>query len=241
MQDDSQTLRAQQFGSASGETRRMEDGTPPMPSQTATDVWQFGAGAAEGGQRTMVLGQAQPPVAWLVPITGIRAGRPFGIAVEGTTIGRDAQNEIVLDDPAISRQHAKVKREPAPDKTEQFYIYDLATANGTFVNEQKIVRSPLKDGDKVRLGETTLVFKSIETKPQTKPSEEPVDVEAPVSATPAPVEQGSCSNCGTPLPAGAKFCYQCGTPVPQAKPCANCGNRVEPYMKFCPNCGTEQK
>jgi len=40
-----------------------------------------------------------------------------------------------------------------------FYLFDLASTNGTWVNDQRIYRLLLRDGDRIRLGSTILVFK----------------------------------------------------------------------------------
>jgi len=70
-------------------------------------------------------------------------------------IGRASENQIKLLGEKISRRHATIKIEESV-----YRIYDLGSANGTYVNENR-VRDPieLQDGDVVRLGDTTFVFK----------------------------------------------------------------------------------
>ena len=65
-------------------------------------------------------------------------------------IGRNAANEIVLDDKMVSRQHAQL----IVLDNGQVTIKDLASSNGTFVNGNKIVESNLKAGDIVKCGNT---------------------------------------------------------------------------------------
>ena len=74
---------------------------------------------------------------------------------EIVTIGRDASNTITVVDPRISRNHAMI-RCIAP---EQFYLFDVGSRNGCFVNGLRI-RTPtlLKQGDVINLGDTTLTF-----------------------------------------------------------------------------------
>jgi pSer/pThr/pTyr-binding forkhead associated (FHA) protein len=48
------------------------------------------------------------------------------------TIGRDQSNDLVLDNPAVSRAHARIYKTQWP-----FYIEDLKSANGTFLNGAK--------------------------------------------------------------------------------------------------------
>jgi len=87
----------------------------------------------------------------------------FRLNVEGTTIGRDAQSDIVLDDEAVSRWHAKVKYEEVEEegKERAFFLYDMASENGVFVNGTKVLRHMLTDGDEVTMGRTVLVFKKL--------------------------------------------------------------------------------
>ncbi len=132
---------------------------------------------------TQILGTPPSVLAWVAIVEGGGAhlGTLFQLTnPQGTNIGRDGQsNDIVLDDPAVSRQHAKIRLEEGTRKREpQFYIYDLASANGTFVNGRRIQRQLLKDGDQIRLGETTLVFKTVgkssaEKKPAKKRTQRP--------------------------------------------------------------------
>jgi pSer/pThr/pTyr-binding forkhead associated (FHA) protein len=70
-----------------------------------------------------------------------------------TSIGRDLGNDIVLNDTFVSRQHAKIHFED-----EAFYLYDLASKNGTYVNEEEVSSCRLVHGDKVQLGRTVMTF-----------------------------------------------------------------------------------
>ena len=98
-----------------------------------------------------------PAMAWLVIKSGSRPGQQFGLTRGRNTIGRDGTRcDIVLDDGAVSAEHARINFENG-----QFVIYDLASLNGTFVNRQRVQRQLLMDGDLIRLGNTTLVFKKV--------------------------------------------------------------------------------
>ncbi|HEU5374950.1 MAG TPA: FHA domain-containing protein [Ktedonobacteraceae bacterium] len=63
------------------------------------------------------------------------------------TIGRGPANTIVIQDRAISRQHARLELEDY-----HLIVSDLNSANGTFVNDERIQRIALKSGDLVRIG-----------------------------------------------------------------------------------------
>lgn len=75
--------------------------------------------------------------------------------VEQLTIGREANNDIVIDDTAISRLHAMVRR----ITTGNYMLTDLGSANGTFLNGKK-VSAPvlLSNGDQIQLGHIRLQF-----------------------------------------------------------------------------------
>ena len=104
---------------------------------------------------TRFIGEPTPVTAWLVQKSGDRAGKQYSLAQARSTIGRDATEcDIVLDDDTVSAEHAAVLYENG-----QFALYDLASTNGTFLNERRIQRQPLMDDDVVQLGEVMLVFK----------------------------------------------------------------------------------
>ena len=113
--------------------------------------------------RTEMLRRPPPQLGWLVVRTGPRAGKELRL-MEITSIGRDAAlNDIAIDDGAISRQHAKVRLEEG-----RFAIYDLVSANGTFVNDEEILKHVLSDKDTVRMGETTFTFMEVREKSESE-------------------------------------------------------------------------
>lgn len=69
------------------------------------------------------------------------------------TVGRHPANDVVLQDEKVSHTHARLIRTP-----EGYVIEDLESTNGTFVNERRITRQLLKDGDEIRVGDTHLRF-----------------------------------------------------------------------------------
>lgn len=110
-------------------------------------------------QQTVVLGEAVPSLAWLVIRQGVRAGRLFTLNPKGTSIGRDPQCDIILDDESVSRQHAKLKARKGKRGRDLYSVWDLASANGVFVNGKPVVKQSLSDGDELTIGRVTLVFK----------------------------------------------------------------------------------
>ncbi|MFS8924373.1 adenylate/guanylate cyclase domain-containing protein [Synechococcus sp. B60.1] len=73
------------------------------------------------------------------------------------TVGRDADNSIVLNDPSVSRQHALLQY--LDDHS--IYLIDLGSRNGSFVNNRRIsIPTLLQDGDHLTLGQSQLEFHS---------------------------------------------------------------------------------
>ncbi len=61
--------------------------------------------------------------------------------------------DVVLDNPKISWQHAKIRPE-----TEGYILYDLASETGVSVNGRRIFRYPLKNADRIRIGKDIFLF-----------------------------------------------------------------------------------
>ncbi len=81
-------------------------------------------------------------------------------------LGRDGQCHLVLPDASVSRQHAELFRTP-----EGFFIRDLRSSYGVFVNRVKITNvSQLSDGDQVVLGNILLSFSQPGTRERTAPT-----------------------------------------------------------------------
>ena len=72
---------------------------------------------------------------------------------EQISIGRNAKNDVRIDNPAVSSSHAAIKK-----VMNTYFIEDLGSTNGTFVNEKKINKYELLDGDEVIIGKHCLGF-----------------------------------------------------------------------------------
>ncbi len=93
-------------------------------------------------------------MAELRAIEGPHAGGVFTLDRESCVLGRHPECEIVLDTLAVSRQHARIRR--VDDK---FYIEDMKSRNGTYVNGQQIrERHLLSDQDRIMLSDVVMVF-----------------------------------------------------------------------------------
>jgi pSer/pThr/pTyr-binding forkhead associated (FHA) protein len=69
-------------------------------------------------------------------------------------IGRSKDCDIQLADPNVSRRHAEVRQEGAA-----YWIVDLDSTNGMEVNGRRLKRAKLRQGDRITLGSTELVFR----------------------------------------------------------------------------------
>jgi len=74
-------------------------------------------------------------------------GAPIDVASDRALIGRDPGVDIMVNDPSVSRRHALLERRP-----EGWVVVDQRSANGTFVNEQRVEQAVLQNGLQLRLG-----------------------------------------------------------------------------------------
>ena len=103
--------------------------------------------------RLVRVGQHLRPAALVVRSGGGRAGETFHPEGERTTIGRSPDCEIFLDDVTVSRKHAVLTRRDGG-----FFIEDLGSLNGTFLNRHRIESAELNDGDELQIGKYRLMF-----------------------------------------------------------------------------------
>ncbi|MCE9614442.1 MAG: FHA domain-containing protein [Lentisphaerae bacterium] len=139
-----------------------EEAAPePEPEQEADD---------EGATRFV----ADPNLSDRVKSMG--AGKPKGTldytlsatsgAIRGTkyrnwegvlTLGRGLDNTVVLPDDAASTHHAQILHQG-----QEFFVQDLNSANGTFLDGTRVQREPLKHGQKLRIGSTYFTFSVVD-------------------------------------------------------------------------------
>ena len=88
--------------------------------------------------------------------------RDYQLNKDRVTLGRKPDNDIQLDDGAISSQHAVIDRIESAylDDHFDYYIEDLGSTNGTLVNKVGIDRHLLKQGDVIQVGKHKLLFDS---------------------------------------------------------------------------------
>jgi phosphoserine phosphatase RsbU/P len=69
------------------------------------------------------------------------------IAQSVLKIGRNSENDVILNDPSISRFHAEIRPQNG-----SFYVVDVGSKNGTIVNGERVTERKLVHGDRIQLG-----------------------------------------------------------------------------------------
>jgi len=82
------------------------------------------------------------------------AGREFALPPRMVRVGRSESADVTIPVQTISRLHASVQ----PFQGNSYFLSDLDSANGTFVNGVRIKDAPLRDGDEVRFGDVVFRF-----------------------------------------------------------------------------------
>jgi pSer/pThr/pTyr-binding forkhead associated (FHA) protein len=77
----------------------------------------------------------------------------FELDKESVTIGRHPSCDIHLPLANISRTHSRVVQE-----NDEYFVEDLGSTNGTFVNSTRVVRCVLRNNDQIQIGEARIVF-----------------------------------------------------------------------------------
>lgn len=140
---------------------------PPAPQQTAV----FVVPTIEGPRATLVE----------VRSDGVR--RPVTVDGRQLTIGRGPDNGLVLRDGRVSRNHARID-----NRRGALVLVDLRSTNGSWVNGRRVEEIALGEGDRIRLGDTTLLVESLEAE---RTIDAPPAPPAPQAASsPAPADPG---------------------------------------------------
>lgn len=123
-------------------------------------------------------------MAYVVVERGPAPDTRYDITAVTSTIGRSPQNEIVINDPEMSRRHAQIVQQG-----DYFVVSDLGSTNGTFVNGQRCTgATSLRHGDRIEFGDTvSLLFYQTAVPYQTMPSP-PVHLEEEDTADLPPVK-----------------------------------------------------
>ena len=82
-------------------------------------------------------------------------GRRWALGADEIVVGRGSDCDIQIDRDSVSRRHARVYR-----VDDQWFVEDLGSTNGSYINDVPIQRSPLRDGDFVKIGSAIFKFLS---------------------------------------------------------------------------------
>ena len=97
--------------------------------------------------------ELEPGQALLVVQRGPNAGSKFLVDKDLTTAGRHPESDIFLDDVTVSRRHAEFHR-----RDDAFFVRDVGSLNGTYVNRQRVDEAELANGDELQVGKFKLTF-----------------------------------------------------------------------------------
>src|SRR2546423_13488955 len=118
-------------------------------------------------------------------LNGSLEGQEIELIPDPQTVGRGSSCNIKIGDAGVSSKHAKVWCEDGV-----FFVMDLGSTNGTFVNDRDVDREQLSDGDTVTFGMTKAQFVADQPKPRAAPPPPPraAAAAAPRTRTPPPEE-----------------------------------------------------
>ena len=79
----------------------------------------------------------------------------YSLSNSMVTIGRNLDNDIIIENPDVSRSHAQIRL-----RLNKWVLYDTNSNLGTLLNNQQIKEQVLENGDVISIGSTTLIFVS---------------------------------------------------------------------------------
>jgi hypothetical protein len=140
-------------GAASGMKTRLEmdPGLQTRAAESAPMIPRKTVLLSDVARKTALVG-------WLVVMDGDQKGEDFRLRDGQNTVGSAPDSDVFLHDQTISAKHASIRY-----KDGKFFLSDLDSSNGTFVNglEECVARVELNDSDILRLGGVTLKFKAL--------------------------------------------------------------------------------
>src|SRR3954467_243534 len=107
-------------------------------------------------------------------LSGSLENQEIELTPDAMTVGRSSACNIKIADAGVSSKHAKIWCEDGV-----YYLMDMGSTNGTFVNDKDVDREQLNDGDVITFGMTKASFAGDKPKARVNPSR------APAAAAPA--------------------------------------------------------
>jgi hypothetical protein len=125
---------------------------------TVADEPRLASPAPADQTAVFVVPVADGPVATIREIRPDASGRTVRFDGRPMTIGRAPDNSLVLRDGRASRHHARIDA-----RRGTLVLSDLGSTNGSWVNDRRVESMALGEGDRIRIGATTLLVEAIET------------------------------------------------------------------------------
>ena len=137
--------------------RRRREEPSSGPETTASFGYEFGSRLAEltgtSAEEQAAVSALPSGSALLVVRRGPNIGARFLLDQDETIAGRHPSADIFLDDVTVSRDHAILVR-----RNDDYYLDDLGSLNGTYVNRSRIESHRLTHGDEIQIGKFRLTF-----------------------------------------------------------------------------------
>lgn len=89
----------------------------------------------------------------LIPVTSPESA--FFITEKNIIIGRSHDADVMVIDESVSQKHCQLFR-----KGDRYFVKDLNSKNGTFLNGQPVIISEIRDGDMLTIGERKFIFRT---------------------------------------------------------------------------------
>jgi hypothetical protein len=146
-------LAVGEFGIATRVVAPDDDAAPPPPADipvaqpAQTMIYRPPAAPA------VEMPDTPPPEPVREVVTLTVAGREHEITKPSVVIGRSREADIRVSDVNVSRRHAELRQEGTA-----YVIVDLGSTNGLEVNGKRTDRAKVRDGDRITIGSTDLVF-----------------------------------------------------------------------------------
>lgn len=147
--EDDKTVSLDAFGT--GEVKKIRLTAEPLAKQSVTGSWDSEKTVALSGyEGTRML------VGWMVCVAGVMKGRDYRLYPGFNRIGRNMDSDICLQDNEVSAEsHCSVVYD---EKNSEFYLVP-GKGTITYLNEETVQKAvEIQDGDRIRMGECTLLF-----------------------------------------------------------------------------------
>ncbi len=125
----------------------------PLQEETTVGITPIEIEAEAGDEFPFPEDELEPGQALLLVKHGPNAGSTFLIESDVTSAGRNPESDVFLDDITVSRKHAEIRRQD-----DGFYVHDLGSMNGTYVNRERVEVTKLAASDELQIGKFRLVF-----------------------------------------------------------------------------------